>query len=93
MQALRDAFNLVGQRHAVLFRRDFHFKLIVFRLRSRAGVHRTCRGVAVFALADANNFYASCETVFRPDLRGKPIVVARERYGLRVRAHRAAAGR
>ncbi len=28
-----------------------------------------------FALIDANNFYASCETVFRPDLRGKPIVV------------------
>lgn len=28
----------------------------------------------MFALADANNFYASCETVFRPDLRGKPIV-------------------
>lgn len=28
-----------------------------------------------FALVDANNFYASCETVFRPDLRGKPIVV------------------
>ncbi|MFN2095182.1 translesion error-prone DNA polymerase V subunit UmuC [Pantoea agglomerans] len=29
----------------------------------------------MFALADANNFYASCETVFRPDLCGKPIVV------------------
>lgn len=29
----------------------------------------------MFALADANNFYASGETVFCPDLRGKPIVV------------------
>lgn len=26
-------------------------------------------------LADCNSFYASCERVFRPDLRGKPIVV------------------
>jgi len=29
----------------------------------------------VFALVDVNSFYASCETVFRPDLRGKPVVV------------------
>jgi DNA polymerase V len=29
----------------------------------------------VFALADANSFYASCETVFRPELVGKPVVV------------------
>ncbi|UJT80876.1 translesion error-prone DNA polymerase V subunit UmuC (plasmid) [Edwardsiella piscicida] len=29
----------------------------------------------MFALADVNSFYASCESVFRPDLRGKPIVV------------------
>lgn len=28
-----------------------------------------------FALIDANNFYASCETVFRPDLRGVPVAV------------------
>lgn len=25
---------------------------------------------------DCNSFYASCETAFRPDLRGKPVVVA-----------------
>lgn len=31
--------------------------------------------MAVFALVDCNNFYASCERVFRPDLNGKPIVV------------------
>ncbi len=29
----------------------------------------------MFALIDCNNFYASCERVFRPDLNGKPIVV------------------
>ena len=29
----------------------------------------------MFGLVDCNNFYASCERVFRPDLRGKPIVV------------------
>lgn len=28
-----------------------------------------------FALVDCNNFYASCEQVFRPDLRGRPLVV------------------
>ena len=29
----------------------------------------------VFALVDASNFYVSCERVFRPDLRGRPVVV------------------
>lgn len=29
----------------------------------------------MFALVDVNSFYASCETVFRPDLRGKPVIV------------------
>lgn len=29
----------------------------------------------MFALADCNNFYASCERVFRPELRSMPIVV------------------
>lgn len=29
----------------------------------------------IFALADVNSMYASCEQVFRPDLRGKPVVV------------------
>jgi DNA polymerase V len=28
-----------------------------------------------FALVDCNNFYASCERLFRPDLRGRAIVV------------------
>src|ERR1017187_3055477 len=29
----------------------------------------------MLALADCNNFYASCERLFRPKLEGKPIVV------------------
>lgn len=29
----------------------------------------------MIALVDCNNFYASCERVFRPDLNGKPVVV------------------
>ena len=29
----------------------------------------------MFALVDCNSFYASCERVFRPDLKDKPVVV------------------
>ena len=29
----------------------------------------------MYALVDANSFYASCEQVFRPDLVGRPIAV------------------
>ena len=29
----------------------------------------------MFGIIDGNNFYASCERVFRPDLRGKPVIV------------------
>lgn len=31
--------------------------------------------MTLFALADCNNFYASCERVFDPSLEGRPIVV------------------
>lgn len=31
--------------------------------------------VSRFALVDGNNFYASCERLFRPDLEGRPIIV------------------
>lgn len=29
----------------------------------------------LYGLADCNNFYASCERVFRPKLRGRPVIV------------------
>lgn len=29
----------------------------------------------MYALVDCNNFYVSCERLFRPELRGKPVVV------------------
>ena len=29
----------------------------------------------MISLIDANNFYVSCERVFRPDLAGRPVVV------------------
>ncbi|MBP7460673.1 MAG: Y-family DNA polymerase [Candidatus Delongbacteria bacterium] len=29
----------------------------------------------IFALVDCDNFYASCERLFRPDLAGKPLVI------------------
>lgn len=29
----------------------------------------------MYALIDGNNFYVSCERVFRPDLNGRPVVV------------------
>ena len=29
----------------------------------------------MYALADCNNFFASCERVFRPDLAGRPVIV------------------
>ena len=29
----------------------------------------------MYALIDCNNFYASCERLFRPDLRDKPIII------------------
>ncbi|MFN7038503.1 MAG: Y-family DNA polymerase [Alphaproteobacteria bacterium] len=31
--------------------------------------------MSIFALVDCNNFYASCERIFRPDLENKPILV------------------
>lgn len=31
--------------------------------------------ISAIALVDANNFYVSCERLFRPDLRDKPVVV------------------
>jgi DNA polymerase V len=38
----------------------------------------------VFALIDCNNFFVSCERVFRPDLEGKPVVVLSSNDGCAV---------
>ena len=33
------------------------------------------QSAGLWLLADCNNFYASCERLFRPDLRNRPVVV------------------
>ena len=38
----------------------------------------------MFALADCNNFFASCERVFRPELREKPVIVLSNNDGCAV---------
>ena len=38
----------------------------------------------MFALADCNNFFASCERVFRPELNGKPVIVLSNNDGCAV---------
>lgn len=36
----------------------------------------------MFGLADCNNFFCSCERVFRPDLEGRPVVVLSNNDGI-----------
>ena len=38
----------------------------------------------MFGLADCNNFFVSCERVFRPDLQGKPVIVLSNNDGCAV---------
>ena len=38
----------------------------------------------IFALIDCNNFFVSCERVFRPDLEGRPVVVLSSNDGCAV---------
>lgn len=38
----------------------------------------------MFALIDCNNFFVSCERIFRPDLEGKPVVVLSSNDGCAV---------
>ena len=46
--------------------------------------------MSTFALVDCNNFYASCERVFRPHLVNRPIVVLSNNDGCVVaRSHEA----
>lgn len=44
----------------------------------------------VFALADVNSMYASCEEVFRPDIRGRPVVVLSNNDGCIIAQNRLA---
>ncbi|HVC36556.1 MAG TPA: Y-family DNA polymerase [Candidatus Dormibacteraeota bacterium] len=39
---------------------------------------------AIFALVDCNNFFVSCERLFRPDLEGQPVVVLSSNDGCAV---------
>jgi DNA polymerase V len=41
-------------------------------------------GITVYALVDGNNFYVSCERVFRPSLEGLPVVVLSNNDGCAV---------
>ena len=36
----------------------------------------------IFALIDCNSFYASCEKIFRPDLKDKPVIVLSNNDGI-----------
>ncbi|KJS38091.1 MAG: DNA repair nucleotidyltransferase [Rhodospirillaceae bacterium BRH_c57] len=40
--------------------------------------------MATFAIVDCNNFYVSCERLFRPDLEGRPVVVLSNNDGCAV---------
>lgn len=42
------------------------------------------RSPKIFALVDCNNFFVSCERVFRPDLEGRPVVVLSSNDGCAV---------
>lgn len=44
----------------------------------------------MIAMIDCNSFYASCEQVFRPDLRGKPVVVLSNNDGCIIAANKEA---
>ena len=44
----------------------------------------------MYALVDVNSFYCSCETVFRPDLQGRPVVVLSNNDGCIVARNAAA---
>jgi DNA polymerase V len=39
---------------------------------------------SIFALIDCNNFFVSCERIFRPDLEGRPVVVLSSNDGCAV---------
>lgn len=44
----------------------------------------TPQSTTVFALVDCNNFFVSCERLFRPDLEGRPVIVLSSNDGCAV---------
>nr|WP_262491935.1 hypothetical protein [Nonlabens sp. YIK11] len=44
----------------------------------------------MIALVDCNSFYASCEQVFRPDLKGRPVIVLSNNDGCVIAANKQA---
>jgi DNA polymerase V len=48
------------------------------------GSGHQCDSLPVIALADCNNFYVSCERVFRPSLEGRPVIVLSNNDGCAV---------
>lgn len=44
----------------------------------------SAKPASCFALIDCNNFYVSCERLFRPDLRQRPVIVASNNDGCAV---------
>jgi DNA polymerase V len=40
------------------------------------------QSVQIYGLLDCNSFFASCEKLFRPDLRNKPVVVLSNNDGV-----------
>ncbi|PID31782.1 hypothetical protein CR970_03965 [Candidatus Saccharibacteria bacterium] len=48
------------------------------------GATRLDKAMPIIALIDCNNFFVSCERIFRPDLEGKPVVVLSSNDGCAV---------
>ena len=44
----------------------------------------------MYALADCNNFFVSCERLFRPDLNGRPVIVLSNNDGCAIAMNRPA---
>ncbi len=55
-----------------------------FQLYVCVACERALKGFAMFGLIDCNNFFVSCERIFRPELEGRPVVVMSNNDGCAV---------